>query len=160
MKQLPVFALLRIAMGWIFFWAFIDKVFGLGFATVSNKSWLAGTSPTYGFLKFASQGPFKELFSSLAGNSFVDWLFMLGLLGLGVALLLGIGLRIAAYAGSLLLFFMWLALLFPKNNPFLDEHIIYILVLWILYKTQAGDQWGLGKWWKKQAFVKKYPLLQ
>ncbi len=159
-KQLLVFPLLRLAMGWMFFWAFIDKLFGLGFATTADKSWLTGISPTYGFLKFASQGPFKDVFASLAGSAVVDWLFMLGLLGLGVALLLGIGMRLVAYAGSLLLFFMWLALLFPKNNPFLDEHIIYILVLWALYKTKAGDEWGFGKWWKKTILVKKYPLLQ
>ena len=32
---------IRIAMGFIFLWAFLDKVFGLGFATTSDKSWLA-----------------------------------------------------------------------------------------------------------------------
>ena len=28
-----VFGILRVAMGWTFLWAFIDKLFGLGFAT-------------------------------------------------------------------------------------------------------------------------------
>ncbi len=31
-----VFGLLRVAMGWTFLWAFIDKAFGLGFATGRN----------------------------------------------------------------------------------------------------------------------------
>jgi thiosulfate dehydrogenase (quinone) large subunit len=41
---------IRIGLGWIFLWAFLDKVFGLGYATTSAKSWLNGGSPTNGFL--------------------------------------------------------------------------------------------------------------
>lgn len=48
-----IWGLLRLGMGWIFFWAFIDKVFGLGFATATGKGWIDGVSPTFGFLKFA-----------------------------------------------------------------------------------------------------------
>ncbi|GMA18260.1 hypothetical protein GCM10025862_02810 [Arsenicicoccus piscis] len=38
-----------------------------------------------------------------------DWLFMLGLLGIGIALITGCGLKIAAWTGTLLLFLMYLA---------------------------------------------------
>lgn len=153
-------ALLRIAMGWMFFWAFLDKLFGLGFATKVESSWLSGGSPTSGFLKFATSGPLKTTFESLSGAGWVDWLFMLGLLFLGTALILGIGLRIAALGGSLLLFLMWLSLFPTENNPFLDEHIIYILVLWTLSFSNAGDLWGLGKWWGATLLVKNYPILK
>jgi thiosulfate dehydrogenase [quinone] large subunit len=111
-------AMLRIGMGWIFFWAFLDKLFGLGFATEASKSWLSGNSPTTGFLKFATHGPFKPFFESLAGNPIVDWLFMLGLFGIGLALILGIGLKIATQTGSLLLFLMWASLLPPEPEFF------------------------------------------
>lgn len=47
---------IRIALGWVFLWAFLDKTFGLGFATPSAKSWLNGGSPTNGFLGSA-KGP-------------------------------------------------------------------------------------------------------
>ena len=50
---------------------------------------------------------------------------MLGLLGIGVALILGIGMRVAAVAGALLLVLMWTAVLPPENNPFMDDHLIY-----------------------------------
>ena len=45
-KTQYVLGLLRLIIGWVFFWAFIDKVFGLGFATTAEKAWLAGVSPT------------------------------------------------------------------------------------------------------------------
>lgn len=147
-------------MGWMFFWAFLDKLLGLGYATKASSAWLSGGSPTTGFLKFAASGPFKEMFNSLSGAVWVDWMFMLGLLFLGSALILGIGLRVAAWSGSLLMFLMWLALLPVENNPFVDEHIIYILVLYVLVYTNSGEYWGLGKWWAKTSLVKKYPILK
>ena len=54
---------------------------------------------------------------------------MLGLLGLGSALLLGIGMRIAAACGALLYLLMWTAVLPPETNPIVDDHIIGALVL-------------------------------
>jgi len=155
-----VLATLRIGLGWTFLWPFFDKLLGLGFATESGKAWLDGVSPTFGFLKFGAYGPLKPFFESLAGNPLVDWLFMIGLLGLGIALILGIGMRIAAYSGTLLLLLMWFALLPPKNNPFLDDHIIYALLLIMLYQTNAGDWFGLGKWWGQTMLVRKYPILK
>ena len=59
-----VWAVLRLLMGWTFFWAFIDKLFGLGFATAAESSWLNGGSPTAGFLKFATHGPFAEFYQA------------------------------------------------------------------------------------------------
>ena len=122
-----VFALLRIALGLIFLWAFFDKLFGLNFATPSERAWIAGGSPTSGFLANAVHGPLKVFYNSLAGNPVVDWLFMLGLLFIGLSLVLGILTNIACYSGALLMLSMWSSLLPPDNHPFLDEHIIYLL---------------------------------
>ena len=82
--------LLRLSMGWIFFWGFIDKLFGLGFATAAEDAWVAGGSPTFGFLNFASKGPFAGFYEGVAGNVMIDWMFMIGLLAIGLPLLLGI----------------------------------------------------------------------
>ena len=160
-KKVPyLIVLLRLSLGWIFLWPFLDKLFGLGFATSSGNAWLKGASPTTGFLKFGTQGPFAEIFQSLAGNIFIDWLFMLGLLGIGVAFMLGIGMRIAAYSGALMLVLMYMALLWPEHNLFLDDHLIYALALLALYKLNAGNYLGLGKWWGNLAIVKKFPILR
>lgn len=155
-----VWGLLRIFMGWIFLWPFLDKLFGWGFATEPDKAWLAGASPTYGFLKFGTHGPLAGIFQNMAGNAFVDWLFMLGLLLIGLALILGIGVKIAAKAGSLMLLFMWLAALPPEHNPIIDDHIIYILVLLSLKLNHAGDYLGFGKQWSNTTLVQKYKILR
>lgn len=161
MKKIEtLFSLLRIVLGFVFFWAFIDKVFGLGFATTPDKSWLQGGSPTSGFLTFAVDGPFAPVFHLLAGNSFIDWLFMLGLLGIGVSLLLGIGLRIAGYAGALLVSLMYLSLFPSENNPLVDEHIIYLLIFLMLSTGEIGRRFSLYTWWKGTALVKKFPVLR
>src|SRR5918911_3696589 len=92
-------------------------------------AWIHGGSPTQGFLGFATKGPLAGFYQNLAGNPVIDWLFMLGLLGIGLALILGVGMRIAAGSGALLLIMMWSAVLPPANNLFMDDHIVYALVL-------------------------------
>ncbi|MEX1995617.1 MAG: hypothetical protein WD887_02475, partial [Candidatus Saccharimonadales bacterium] len=139
-KSLFAWAAMRIGLGFIFLWAFLDKLLGLGFATCRDKltdvvssgcsdAWLYGGSPTDGYLKFASQGPFADFFQRMAGQSWVDLVFMAGLAALGVALILGISLRLASIAGILLMILMWSSVLPPDNNPVLDEHIIYAIAL-------------------------------
>ena len=155
-----VWGLLRLGMGWILLWAFLDKLFGLGFTTTPDKAWLVGNSPTSGFLLNATKGPFAEFFKGLAGNILVDWLFMIGLLLIGLALIFGILVSIAAYSGTLLFLLMWLAVLPPEHNPFLDEHIIYSLVLIALSYVKAGRYFGYGKKWIKIGLVKKYQFLE
>lgn len=153
-------ALTRIALGFIFLWAFLDKLFGLGFATKPEKSWLSGASPAAGFLKNGVHGPLADFYQSLSGNPLVDWLFMLGLLGLGVSLILGIGMKIAGYLGSLLMLLMWSSLLPPENNPIVDEHIVYMFVLLGLAHSNAGNYMGLGRKWSETNLVKNWPILR
>lgn len=159
-KPSIVVGCLRVAMGSIFLWAFVDKLFGLGFATTKEHAWLLGGSPTAGFLTFGTHGPFAHYFQLLAGKAVVDWLFMMGLCLLGLALVLGIGMRMTALSGSVLLGLMWLAALPPKNNPLVDEHVVYILVLWVLYATHAGRVFGVGAWWSKTRLVQRYSFLE
>ena len=151
-------AAIRISLGWIFLWAFLDKLFGLGRSTAPENAWLAGGSPTSGFLSFAARGPLVGLFQGMAGNPVVDVLFMVGLLGLGLALLLGIGLKVAGVAGPLLMVLMWSSQLPPATNPFLDSHIIYALVLALLPLLKAGHTLGQGRWWAEKTC--NWPILQ
>jgi thiosulfate dehydrogenase [quinone] large subunit len=163
-------AVLRIGMGLIFGWAFLDKVFGLGYATPDKGAWINGGSPTKGFLGGLDHGPFQSTFSSWAGDAWANWLFMLGLAGISVALLAGIGLRVAAVSGSLLLLMMWAAEwplaqhtnageLTRSTNPILDDHLIYALLLCTLAALYAGNVWGLGKRWAKLDIVERNPWL-
>lgn len=134
-KSSYALALLRVGLGYIFLWAFLDKLIGLKFATCADKaigcsqSWLEGGSPTAGFLGHATTGPLANFYQNLAGNALIDWAFMLGLLFVGVGLLFGTWIKSAAVAGIAMMALMWSSLLWPVNTPGVDEHIIYILVM-------------------------------
>jgi thiosulfate dehydrogenase [quinone] large subunit len=151
---------IRISLGWIFLWAFLDKLFGLGHETASKAAWIHGGSPTTGFLKFAAAGPFKSFYNGFAGATWADWLFMLGLAAIAVGLLTGVAMRVTAVAGSAMLLLMWSAVLPPANNLFMDEHIIYALVLVALALGNAGDTLGLGKVWEKLPVIKDHSWMK
>jgi thiosulfate dehydrogenase [quinone] large subunit len=152
-------AVARISIGFVFLWAFLDKLFGLDHATPGASAWIRGGSPTTGFLK-GVQGPFADVFHSMSGSAIADCLFMAGLLGIGVALTLGIGLRFAAVAGALLLVFMWAASLPIKTNPFMDDHLVYAVVVIGLALTHAGNTFGLGGRWARLPLVGRFPVLR
>lgn len=123
---------LRFIMSFIFLWAFFDKTFGLGFGTEATNAWVLGGSPTSGFLLHGTHGPLASLFQNLAGHALVDWLFMIGLLGIGLGLLFKRYTKWASLAGIILMLLMYLATFPPENNPIIDEHIVYIFVLAVL----------------------------
>jgi thiosulfate dehydrogenase [quinone] large subunit len=145
-------------MGWVFLWPFLDKTFGLGHGTKSADAWISGGNPTKGFLS-GSIGPFSSIYHSIAGAGLVNWLFMVGLISIAVMLLLGIGMRFACAAGALMVVLMWSASLPPEDDVFMDNHIIYALVLIGLALVGAGNTLGLGRWWTKTSLVQRFPWL-
>jgi thiosulfate dehydrogenase [quinone] large subunit len=166
-----VLALTRISLGWVFLWAFLDKTFALGMETGKNAetgavdrfgdaAWIHGGNPTEGFLKFGAAGPFKGFYNDIAGDTWVNWLFMLALAGIGIALVLGITMRVAAAAGTVLLVMMWSVVLRPENNPFMDDHLVYAMVLVLLALTAAGRTFGLGRYWERLPVVQRYGFLK
>jgi thiosulfate dehydrogenase (quinone) large subunit len=166
-----VLAVLRIAMGLTFLWAFVDKMFGLGYATSSAQAWIHGGSPTTGFLAHVEVGPLQAMLRDLAATGVADWLFMLALLGIGAALLFGVGMRLAATAGVLLLASMWIAqwplarftsggTATASTNPLIDYHVVYIVVVILLAVFAAGDRWGLGRRWARLDIVGQHGWLR
>ncbi len=96
----------------------------------------------------------------MAGASVTNWLFMVALAGIGVALLTGIGMRIAAVSGVVLMVMMWSVVLPPANHVFLDDHLIYAGLLVGLVLVNAGDTVGFGKLWRQTALVRRAPFLR
>jgi thiosulfate dehydrogenase [quinone] large subunit len=165
------FASLRLLTGFVFLWAFLDKTFGFGYATPSGKGWIDGGSPTKGFLSGVAAGPMESTFHSWAGDTWADWLFMAGLLGIGLALIGGIALRLAAVAGTAMMALMWVAEWPPakhlsdgtasmSTNPFADYHLVYAVVLIALALAAAGDTLGVGKLWAKLPIVRDHGWLR
>lgn len=124
----------RLFMSGMFLWPFVDKMFGLGFATKPENAWIKGASPTTGFLNNGTHGPFADFFQGLVGLGFsginiIDWLFMLGLLGVGLTLLFNRFVVFGAVVGSLIMFLIYLSVFPPVNNPLLDDHLLQIFAL-------------------------------
>ncbi|KAA9160214.1 hypothetical protein FPZ12_017845 [Amycolatopsis acidicola] len=151
-------AVLRVATGFIFLWAFLDKTFGFGYATTSAQAWINGGSPTKGFLGSLTAGPLESTLRSWAGQPWADWLFMIGLAAIGLAVIAGIGLRISAVTGTVMLLLMWIAewplaraddagKATQSTNPIVDYHVLYALVLIVLAAAYAGNTWGFGRQW-------------
>jgi thiosulfate dehydrogenase [quinone] large subunit len=180
-----VMGLLRLALGWTFLWAFLDKAFALGFSTgrvvneetgastidfFGDAAWINGGSPTAGVLGFAMKGPFTDFYQSITGfqmtemgpasAAWVDWVYMLSMLAIGLALILGIGVKLASIGGII-----WMAIFYtataiwPEHNPFVDDHVVEALVLGALIFANAGIYLGFGKAWQRTQLVRKHPIL-
>jgi len=174
-----VWGVLRLVIGWTFLWAFVDKMFGLGFATcrdakggsaidyACSASFMKGGSPTFGFLTFATPASHTGgLFDWLApsapdATNVTDWIFMLALLGAGVLLMLGVMVRISGIGAALLLIFMYLAsAVWPENNPFVDDHIINAIALVGVVLAGGGRWLGFGRQWERLGIVQKHAWLK
>lgn len=150
-QKISVF-LLRITMGWMFFYAGITKVL--------NPEWSAA-----GYLNGAKT--FPEFYGWLASPSLlpiVNFLNEWGLTLLGISLILGVVVRLSASLGSVLMFLYYLAALdfpYPNTHSFIvDEHIIYIAALLTLASLRAGRTWGLENWCSNLPICSKFPVLR
>ena len=135
-KGAVALGLLRISLGFVFLWSFLDKTFALGFSTGRNPdtgvidffgpdAWINGGSPTDGAILFGAKGPFADLYANLAGLAWVEWVYMLSMLLIGTALILGVATRLAAIGGIIWMgVFYTLTAIWPEHNPFVDEHVV------------------------------------
>lgn len=173
-KAATIWGTLRIMMGVTFLWAFLDKAFALGFTTGRNPetgaidffgdaAWISGGSPTDGFLQYGlhTKEPFLGFYQGLAGSALIEWVYMLSMLGIGLALCVGIFTRLSAIAGI-----VWMAIFYtasamwPEHNPLVDDHVVYAVILAGVAMVGAGRFLGLGNKWRKTALVERFPILE
>ncbi|MBI2634830.1 DoxX family protein [Candidatus Peregrinibacteria bacterium] len=135
--------ILRVALGWFFFYAGITKIL--------NPEWTS-----LGFLEGAKT--FSSLFSWFAQPDNIGWVNFLnewGQLLIGTGLIFGALTRLASFAAILLMILYYLpGLEFPKvDHGFLiDDHIIYIFAFALMANLRAGIYWGVDRFWKKTAW--------
>lgn len=91
---LRMLAVMRIVLGFMMIWAFLDKMFGLGMLTTPEAAVINGGSPTEYYLSELVSGVFAGFFHAIAGNPVVDFLLMAGLLLVGIGLVLGVASRL------------------------------------------------------------------
>lgn len=139
--------LLRLALGWLMFYAGITKVLQAGW---SAESYLRGakTLPEL-FLWFAQPGVLPII------NFVNEW----GLTLLGVSLILGVFVRLSSVLGAILMLLYYLPIAqFPivgERSYIVDEHVMYILVLLFFSAVRAGRMWGLdGKLFRRSGLAR------
>lgn len=130
--------ILRISLGWLFFYAGITKIL--------NPDWTA-----QGYISGAKNfQAFYEFFLSPNILPIINIINAWGLTLLGASLILGILVRISAPLGVMLMLLYYLALGFPHPNAtsyIVDQHIIFIVGLFILWAFNAGRIWGFARRW-------------
>lgn len=128
--------LLRIAMGWVFFYSGLIKVLDPKWTA---KGFLAGAKTFTNFYHWLS----------LPQNIvWVDFMNKWGQLAIGAALMLGIFVSFASICGAAMMALYYFPVLsFPfagEQGVLIDIHIIYILVLLLLMRLKAGRVFGLS----------------
>jgi len=143
---------LRLAMGWMMFYAGITKVL--------NPAWSAA-----GYLKGAKT--FVGFYQWLLDPAILPWLNLVnewGLTLLGVSLIFGVFVRLSSVLGAVLMLLYYFVILdFPYLNPnsfLVDQHIIFTLVLLLFANLRAGRVWGLENWCSNLLVCSKFPRLR
>ncbi|OHA81366.1 MAG: hypothetical protein A2675_02900 [Candidatus Yonathbacteria bacterium RIFCSPHIGHO2_01_FULL_51_10] len=154
MTTLQKFSLvsLRITLGWMFFYAGITKVL--------DPAWSAA-----GYLSAAkTMTGFYQWVASPALLPFTNFLNEWGLTLIGVALILGIGVRLSSFLGVLMMalyYFPTLDFPYPDAHSFIvDQHIIYAAGLLVLAGFRAGRVCGLENWCSDLPICSKFPKLR
>ncbi len=128
--------LLRISLGGLFLYA--------GLSHLLEKGWSAA-----GYINSAQNlVPLFHFFASPSVLPITNFLNVWGLTLIGLCLILGLLVRVAAPLGALMMLLYYLVLPFPMPNThafLIDEHIVYILGLLVLAAFNTGKTWGLDQ---------------
>lgn len=144
--------LLRLSMGWLFFYAGITKVLNPAW---SATEYLNGATTFSGFYQWLASAQILPL-----TNFFNEW----GLTLIGATLILGVFVRLSAVLGAIMVILYYFPVLdFPNvgvHSYLIDEHIIYAVALLLLGSFRAGRIWGLENWCSNLPICSKYPSLR
>lgn len=132
--------LLRIFLGFMFF--------SSAFSKILNPKWTSA-----GYLQNAKT--FTSFYQWLASPNLIkitDFLNEWGMLFIGLGLIFGLAVKLASFFGIIMMFLYYLPILqFPyaDKNIIVDQHIIFILIFFLLIVFDAGKIWGLDSFRKR-----------
>ena len=140
---------LRVVLGWVFFYSGITKVL--------DPSWTAA-----GYLEnaVAPSNPFIGFWPVMAGMPFIDILVQWGLTLTGLGLILGALVRWNAFWAGFMMVMFWASSLPLDNGIVVDQHIVYVLLLFTLSAVGAGRAIGLDALFERLAVVRNNPKLR
>lgn len=142
-------AVLRLALGWVMFYAGITKVLD---PTWSATGYLQNAQTFSGFFQWLTSPQILPT---------VNFLNKWGLTLLGISLLLGVVVRLSAALGAFLMVLYYLPVLkfpfIPPHSLLIDDHIIYAVALLLLAVFRAGRYWGLELWCANLPVCRRFP---
>ncbi len=141
---------LRLLLGW---YMLVD-----GVQILLTPGWTAA-----GFLAGAKTFPGFYAWFATAGNSWwVDPLNSWGITLVGVALLLGVGIKPASWAGAALMvlyYFPHYAFPIVPHGYIVEEHLIYAAAFILIAFLPAAQSFGIGKYIRK-TFLGRIPAVR
>lgn len=153
---------LRLVMAWVFLQAGLEKLL--------NPEWSAEgyISPETQF-GVTEANPLAGTFAELSANAaLIDPLVVWSQVLIGVALLIGVLVRLAVFFGAVQLFMFWLASLqggllagLPVEHGWVvNSDIVYILLLFGIGAWGAGRVLGIDAMLEETAIVRNNPWLR
>lgn len=156
-------AILRVAVGFIFLTAGLEKAF-LGAEPFDAAAFLAfGTNGTP-VLAAPAEGivynPTHAFWAALAANGalmpLVNGLVVVGQLAIGLALVVGLATRFAAAMGTLMMA-LFLVAAWELEHGVVNQHVLYALVTAFVGCIGAGRWYGLDGIVERLAIVRQAP---
>lgn len=126
---------IRLAMGYMF-----TRV---GWLLLTQGGWDAWMD-VGGYLPQVVQGPLAGIMEGMWGNAFAMGLLITGSLVVGLALILGLAVRLAALGGAVMMVCFYLATI-PPDSGAINHYVLSILVLTVLSAAGAGHRWGIDR---------------
>ena len=142
--------LARVLMG--------GSLIGLGLRLFVGGGWDAWNSIGVVLPTTYPRGPIGDIFLAFWGNQFVIQLLIWSSVLVGIALVLGIAVRLASYGGMLIMLMLYLAVI-PPGSVILNQQIIYIVVFLFLVAGEAGKVGGLDSF-LAPILEERYPSLK
>lgn len=146
-----ILAALRIALGWLFFYAGITKILNPAW---SAKGYLLGSKTFAGFYAWLASDAVLPI---------VDFLNEWGLTLIGVSLIVGAFVRLSSLLGALMMILYWFPVLdFPKveHGYLVDDHVVYAAAMLYFAAAKAGRTCGLEARVAKALRLDRWPRLQ
>lgn len=169
---------LRVIMAWVFLQAGLEKLLDDGISGFLGDPLTGGWSaefflmgnPDEGIPAPTADSPASGVFEWFGENALwlIEPMIVWGQILIGLALLLGILVRFAAFMGSLQMFFFWLAALeggllsgLPVEHGFVvDYTLVYIFILFGLGAVGAGRVVGFDAQIEEWDIVQENPWLR
>lgn len=126
--------LARLAMG--------ASMIGLGLRLFVGGGWGAWNTVGVVLPTTYPRGPIGNILLNFWGNQFVIQLLIWSSVLIGIALVLGVAVRLASYGGMVIMLMFYLAVI-PPGSVIISQQVIYLIMFAILAIGEAGKVGGL-----------------